>query len=209
MGRKKQLSDADLLGFARAAFIRDGLSAPTREIARAAGVSEAVLFQRYRTKAELFFAAMVPPPVQLDPFFQDPETDFRVQLRRVFEALIDYFRAAHPILVQLSVHPDFRFDEFAAKHPESSMIAMIQQLMRYLAGRLDPGQDLNGTTLVLITTSHSLASFEAMGAHGGRFERVMVDSIFETMWKGMKPDEASAGTKWDGAIPPWPKKPDV
>jgi AcrR family transcriptional regulator len=206
MGRKKQLSDADLLAVAQAAFIRHGLSAQTREIARAAGVSEAVLFQRYRTKAELFFAAMVPPAVELDHLFdQSTDADTESQMKTVFIALIDYFRAAHPIFLQLSVHPDFRFDDFAAKHPESSMITMFQQLMRFLADRLDAIQNLSGATLLLIATANSIASFEAMGAHGGKFESVMIDGIFESMWRGLKPSGTNVGTKGQRPTPPWPQ----
>jgi AcrR family transcriptional regulator len=207
VGRKKQLSDADLLSFARAAFIREGLSAPTRAIAKAAGVSEAVLFQRYRTKAELFFAAMVPPPVELGHLLQESDAGFQAQLKGVFTALIGYFRAAHPILLQLSVHPDFRFDEFASKHPESSRIAMFQQLMGFLIDRLDPDRQPSGATLLLIAAAHSIASFEAMGAYGGRFEDGLVDNIFDCIWQGMKPkiDRTTAGPKQRAAIPPLPK----
>jgi AcrR family transcriptional regulator len=193
MGRKKQLSDADLLSFARAAFIREGLSAPTRGIAGAAGVSEAVLFQRYRTKAELFLAAMVPPPIELDQLFLASDADLRTQLKAVFDALIDYFRAAHPILVQLSVRPD------------SSVVAMFrqmfEQLNRFLHDRLDPDQEPGGAALLLITSAHSIASLEAMG-----FEAIVVDSVFESIWRGMKPNADGTRAKGERSRnpPSWP-----
>jgi AcrR family transcriptional regulator len=207
VGRKKQLSDADLLSFARAAFIREGLSAPTRAIAKAAGVSEAVLFQRYRTKAELFFAAMVPPPIELSHLLQVSDAGFRTQLNSVFTALIGYFRTAHPILLQLSVHPDFRYDEFAEKHPDSSLIAMFQQLTRFLVDRLDPDQQPSGAALLLIAAAHGIASFEAIGAYDGRFEDGLVDNIFDLMSQGIKPkaDGTGVGPKRREVIPTWLK----
>ncbi|HEY3835379.1 MAG TPA: helix-turn-helix domain-containing protein, partial [Bryobacteraceae bacterium] len=61
MGRNKTVSDEDLLGIARETFVEKGFAASTREIARRAGVSEGVLFQRFATKEDLFFAAMIPP----------------------------------------------------------------------------------------------------------------------------------------------------
>ena len=67
------------------------------------------------------------------------------------------------------------------------MIAMFQQLMRFLVERLDPAIDLPGSTLLLITTSNSIAYFEAMGAHGGRFEPRIIDGIFDSFWRGIKP----------------------
>lgn len=61
MARPKTIADADLLEAARAVFVQKGMGASTRAIARRAGVSEGVLFQRYATKQELFFAAMALP----------------------------------------------------------------------------------------------------------------------------------------------------
>ena len=53
--------DADRLDAAREVFVEKGPGASTREVARRAGVSEGVLFQRYGTKRDLFFAAMMIP----------------------------------------------------------------------------------------------------------------------------------------------------
>jgi AcrR family transcriptional regulator len=49
MGRKKTISDDELLDVARRAFVDEGFAASTREIARRAGVSEGVIFQRFQT----------------------------------------------------------------------------------------------------------------------------------------------------------------
>ena len=63
--RPRHIDDATLLAAAREVFVEKGAAATTREVARRAGVSEGVLFQRYRTKADLFFAALEPP--EADP----------------------------------------------------------------------------------------------------------------------------------------------
>ena len=72
MGRRKTVSDADLLAAARGEFVKLGSAASTRDIARRAGVSESVLFQRFTSKAELFFAAMVPPAVDVEAVLATP-----------------------------------------------------------------------------------------------------------------------------------------
>src|SRR5262249_19293646 len=72
MGRVKTVSDAKLLEVARRAFVKEGFSASTKTIARRAGVSEGVLFQRFTTKQDLFFAAMIPPPADLNEIFHHP-----------------------------------------------------------------------------------------------------------------------------------------
>jgi AcrR family transcriptional regulator len=56
MGRPRTISDEALLDAARAVFLRDGAQASTAEIARAAGISEGLIFKRFSTKDELFHA---------------------------------------------------------------------------------------------------------------------------------------------------------
>ena len=54
MGRKKTLSDEELLEVARQEFLTNGIGASTKSIAQKAGISEGVIFQRFHTKEELF-----------------------------------------------------------------------------------------------------------------------------------------------------------
>ena len=58
MGRQKTISDEQVLRVARDLFRDKGHTATTREIAQAAGISEAILYQRFGSKDDLFFAAM-------------------------------------------------------------------------------------------------------------------------------------------------------
>ncbi len=58
MGRPTIIEDAALLEAAREVFLRKGLSATTAEVALSAGISQASIFKRYKTKQELFWAAM-------------------------------------------------------------------------------------------------------------------------------------------------------
>ena len=52
--------------------MEEGFGASTKAIARRAGVFEGVLYQRFANKDELFFAAMIPPPVDLSKIFRQP-----------------------------------------------------------------------------------------------------------------------------------------
>src|SRR5262245_49808259 len=60
MGRQKTITADEVLRIARNLFRKQGHTVTTREIAHAAGISEAVLYQRFASKDELFFAAMHP-----------------------------------------------------------------------------------------------------------------------------------------------------
>src|SRR3990172_4762081 len=98
MGRNKQVSDEDVLKAAQDVFVERGFGASTREIARRAGISEAVLYQRHRTKLDLFFAAMIPPPIELAGV-PDARRDQGVfaELEALAVEIMKYFREAMPV----------------------------------------------------------------------------------------------------------------
>lgn len=61
MPRPRTIDDEQILEAARTAFLTEGMGTSTARIARAVGISHALLFQRFRTKEELFKAAFRPP----------------------------------------------------------------------------------------------------------------------------------------------------
>jgi AcrR family transcriptional regulator len=73
MARPAVIADDLLLATAREVFLRRGLRATTAEIAEQAGVSQGILFKRFKSKQALFRAAMnvdgdpaQPLPINLD-----------------------------------------------------------------------------------------------------------------------------------------------
>ncbi len=58
MARPKSIQTETILEAARKVFMRDGYQAGTASIAREAGVSEGSLFKHFKSKANLFLAAM-------------------------------------------------------------------------------------------------------------------------------------------------------
>ncbi|MCC7234508.1 MAG: TetR/AcrR family transcriptional regulator [Bryobacterales bacterium] len=186
MPRKKTIADDNLLNAARSIFAERGFAAPTRDIARLAKVSEGLLFQRYRTKAELFFAAMVPPGISLaEQLRASGDASFEESFRAAARAMLDYFRSAAPILAQLSTHPDFRFEEFASRHPQSALVALRGELIRFFAQNRTP--DPSGAALLLISSLHGIAMFEHLGAYGGRLPAEFVDRAIQCAWLAVRP----------------------
>jgi AcrR family transcriptional regulator len=182
VARTKKISDDALLASARLIFTEKGAAASTREIARHAGVSEGLLFQRYRSKDELFFAAMIPPPTTPQP---TPGADFEPAFRALAAHLLDYFRSAAPILAQLMTHPGFRFDDLAARHPKSAMVSLRSDLVRFLASHKSP--DPSGASLLLMSSLHGIAMFERLGAYGGRFPDEFVQRSLGCLWQAVRP----------------------
>jgi AcrR family transcriptional regulator len=58
MARPRKYDDSEILEAAAAEFLEKGAAASTVEIAQRAGVSEGILFQRFKTKEALFAAAL-------------------------------------------------------------------------------------------------------------------------------------------------------
>jgi AcrR family transcriptional regulator len=59
MSRPRRYTDEEILKVAAEVFLEQGASATTALIARRAGVSEGILFKRFKTKEALFEAALV------------------------------------------------------------------------------------------------------------------------------------------------------
>ena len=192
MGRKKTVSDATLLDVAREAFIKEGIGASTKSIARQAGISEAVIFQRFASKDDLFFAAMIPPPASLNEVLRKSRSRGRALVEKVTLAMLDYCRATMPVLLQLMVHPGFSFEEFARRHPDTAMIVLRRELVQFLADQIRQGQigrhvDPGAAALLIWSTANTIAFFERMGAHDGKFNPEVIHKTIEAMWDGLAP----------------------
>lgn len=192
MARTKRLSDEDLLAIARQVFLEVGFTASTRTIAARAGVSEGVIFQRFATKEELFFAAMIPPPADLSPLFQNPDPDGYRAFSAVTMAMLDYFRKTLPVLTTLMAHPAFQFEEFAQRHPDSPMVTLRRDIGHFMVrqqagGNLAAAVHPGAAALIAWSTAHTIAFFELMGAHGGKFDPQIVKATVDAAWLGLAP----------------------
>jgi AcrR family transcriptional regulator len=109
MGRHKTISDDDVLRIARDVFLTQGHTATTRQVAEAAGISEAILYQRFASKDELFFAAMHAGGPDLDKLLgpRDPPDDALGYLRTVVVRMGKYFADVIPLALRVMTHPSF------------------------------------------------------------------------------------------------------
>jgi len=193
MGRRKLIEDDELLAVAREVFVEKGIAASTREIARRAGISEAVIYQRLATKAHLFFAAMVPPALNVEDLLAAPANDLSAleQLERIVLGMMEYFREVVPILLLLMTHPEFDLEKFAQGHPNSHFGRMHQGLIQYLESERERGrivaENVGPAALTLISAVHSLAFLERLGAHGGRFDEAIIRAMVRSLWTGLAP----------------------
>ncbi len=193
MGRPKRVSDDELLAAARGVFLSAGVRASTKVIARAVGLSEAAIFQRFKTKDELFFAAMI-PALQDGPdaaLFDrvEKEPDALKALEVISFGLMDYYRDLMPLLVLLITHPSFDHDQFLERHPHMPINVLQERLVQFFSAREARGDlrvaDPDATAETLIAALHSFALMEKLGAHGGQMSEQKIRACVRSLWDGL------------------------
>jgi AcrR family transcriptional regulator len=192
MGRPKTITDQELLAAARKIFREQGHAASTRDIASAAGVTQAVIFQRFQTKEELFFASMRPEPPDLAALLGEPaeaERDVPAWLRALAGRLLAYFAAGAPSMLHLLTHPAFHPRMLAEAHEHllgaqlgQALAARFRALQkRGMISDLDP----RAAAETLIAALHSAAIFHTLS--GATHSPPPLGKVIEVFWNGMRP----------------------
>lgn len=185
-----------MLAAAREVFLKHGVFGSTKEIARRAGISEAALFKRFSTKAQLFMAAMAPPAPGIDAIvarvaaMKSP----REALHALSEAVLDYFRTAIPMILPLVSHPTFGAAELPRNFETSAATSLLRAVATYLGNENARGRlrvkDPLAASAILVSALHSVALFEIMGFHGGTMPKAGVRSLVDALWHGLEPKTA-------------------
>ena len=196
MGRARTVEDEDILKAARLAFLDRGQFATTREIADAAGISQAVLYQRFGSKDDLFFAAMAPPPPDLEDLLGDPPRsteETEAYLADVAERLYRYFETVAPLFVQLATHTAFHSDHLADAHQPMMESGLVESLSTRLGDLVEKGCIRKGDGSAMAQLLISIVHGEALSAAllktppDGERRRETIRLI----WRGLSPTGTS------------------
>jgi AcrR family transcriptional regulator len=116
LSRNKEIDDQTLLEACREVFLREGIGVSTRRLAQSVGVSEGVLFQRFHSKDELFFACMRLPPPALDDALARALARKSLQAGLVVlgAAVLEYLRVQMPVVLLVLAHPKHRDGSWSA-----------------------------------------------------------------------------------------------
>lgn len=191
MPRHKTITDAEILAVARSLFLTAGAKASTRTLAKMAGISEAVIFQRFGTKQDLFFAAMVPPAAQIDKIFsiQPGWGDVKTNLKSIGLQIVGYFREVMPVFLALIGHPSFDLQTFLERHTLPGM-QLANKLTEYLNAEAELGRicpDNQTAAAILLSHLHNLALSENIGLHRSIDTDLAIAEAIESLWQGLAP----------------------
>ncbi len=190
MGRRKGISDEDVIRVARAVFRAQGHTATTRAIAEAAGISEAVLYQRFGSKDDLFFAAMRPSGPDVEALLgpRDPAGNAHRYVRATVVRIAGYFGEVIPLAVRLMTHPSF--DPSALARAQPSGAAVLQEgLAQRLASLARGGQLAAHAPEVMARLLVSLAHDWALGgvlAPGHPRRQRQLTALVDVVWEGLR-----------------------
>lgn len=199
MPRRKTIDDDILLAAIRVALLAGGLGLSSKRMAAAAGVSEALLFQRFGDKRAIIFRALA-----ID-YRNTPDLragvveggDCRSNLIAILTNILAWFREIIPAQNLLMTHPDFDLDHPGARHDRAEVSRVRAVLRDFLAGETARGRlnipDVDGMVAILVAVLHSRVAFGAMGARGALVASSLDDSalirVVYTLWPALTVDD--------------------
>jgi AcrR family transcriptional regulator len=189
MGRRKTISDQEVLRVARDVFRTQGHTATTRQIADAAGISEAVLYQRFGSKDELFFAAMHPSGPDVEALLgpRNPSEDALTYLHAVIVRLGEHFAEVIPLALRVLMHPSFDPASLTRANPGGPPLLLegLAERLAALARRDDlvvPSPSV--AARLLLSLAHDWALRRVHGASGQGVDELT--DMVDVVWDGLR-----------------------
>lgn len=191
-GRPPSIDSEQLLAVARGVFLERGIRATTLEVAERAGVSEGVLFHRFKSKEGLFSAAMdfdreEAPRLMLKAIEELEGLEPREAITRLATTLVEVGRVALPILMMSWSNPQPcavpLFDQKRSKFREviKSLSGYFeQQMQRGKLRQLDPevlARALLGAVHHFVLSRILLEAGDATAMPEGMFVRGLADLL--------------------------------
>lgn len=177
----------------------------TKQIARAAGYSEATLYKHFQDKTDLFLAVlkerlptvswMLSPAAGPGSPPDDPPNDLAAQLTAFARGAVEFYQASFPISASVFSEPDLLAAHHAAVTSQGAGPHMpVQALARYLRtqqehGSVRPGADCDAAASLLLGSCFQYAFLRCFAQlpPDPAADAAHADAIVTTLLAGLEP----------------------
>lgn len=193
MPRPTVIKDEQILAAARQVFLERGFGAGTAEVARRAGIAEGSIFNRFKTKAELFQAAMQ-HDIEEPPFFHTmDERAGKGALRENLVAIglegITFLRGIVPLVMMLWSNPGPSGVPALLASPDSPPIRVLQRLTHFFAAEIKLGRLAAGNPEILarifLGSLQNFVFIEIVRAIPVAPAEPYVRALVDVLWRGI------------------------
>jgi AcrR family transcriptional regulator len=194
MARPIHIDDKRLLAIARALFLEKGAAATTEEIARRAGIAQGSIFRRYKTKEELFHAAMLSEPPEWIANLQERARtlDLPDALIQTGLEIIAFQRKVLPVMVVTWTHRKTFVAPRGFGGPEAFPGRAGAELIAFFGTQIQAGK-LRARNPMELAAAYmgALASYVLIelvrGKHPLPAEQ-FVEGFVRLLWSGIRPE---------------------
>ena len=216
-GRPPSIDSALLLEVAREVFLERGFRATTLEVATRAGVSEGVLFHRFKSKEGLFSAAMnfdaeEAPHLLLAALKEIEALDVREGLVTLSTTLLEIGRIALPIMMMSWSNPEACAESPVAKK-RAGFRLFLKELGGYFERKMEAGElrrmDAEVLARALLGAVHHYATTRILIEPGDTVipEGMYVRGLVDLLLHGALPSgEATSNRRFAERKPPVSKR---
>jgi AcrR family transcriptional regulator len=173
-GRPPSISGDQILEAAKAVFIEEGVGATTAKIAARAGISESVLFHRYKTKEALFMAVMdralqISPTVETLPG-RVGKGDIADHLFEMGTAMVEDAKKSMPLFIaarMMAAASSGKLEELQEKmkRPHPAQVRGLKLFSGYFEAEMDAGRlrrvdsEILARTFIGAVVQHVMSKF--------------------------------------------------
>lgn len=201
MARPTVIRESDILHAAREVFLSRGFRATTAEVAARAGISEGSIFKRFRSKFELFRAAMGSldhEPAFLEPLAQSVgKGDLRANLVALGRQLTAHLREVVPLHLVAFSNPG---PDGAPQHLRDTRpvpLRILEVMTGYFEAEMRAGRlarrDPEIVARTFLGAIHQYVVFDLLfQAESGRSmpEETYLRGMVDTLFRGIEPESA-------------------
>lgn len=200
MARPPKISNEEILAAARSHFLEQGMAASTLAIAEQAGISEASIFKRFKTKQALFVAAMgvlQKPKWAKALANQAPTADVKAELTEICEQMLAFYTEMIPRVLMMMTQGKRPDSPLAVPPPIRDRKLLAEFLDRAVqAGHLRPcntqtvAQMIVGTLVSTVMAQNMIHKLSVPVSMPQVLQEpeALVQSLIESLWSGIAPE---------------------